>query len=158
MGRINAGPPRATRPFRLSPPPLSEDDLHISGMILRFELPVALPSLNIRDRQHWAHRHKASDDLWWLVVEGLRTQRFDPGLPLKRARMTVTRYSAGMLDADNAVAACKSLLDILCVKSRVHPNGLSIITDDDPAHCELVVKQERAPRGKQKTGVVIEEL
>lgn len=123
-----------------------------------FVLPFALTSLNVRDRQHWAERHRAQDQLHLEILAAIGGSRYLPRPPFARARVTVSRHSAGRLDTDNAHAACKGLLDILCIRSRTHPLGLGIITDDNPGDCELHVQQGVAPPGQASTAVRVEEL
>lgn len=125
---------------------------------LAFVLPRVLPSLNTRLRTHWAKAAHEQAELAWDVMASMGGPHWFPRPPFAKARISVVRHSAGQLDADNLAASCKPLLDVLCVNSRIHPNGLGIIEDDAPAKCELVVTQQRASRGKAFTAVRIEEL
>lgn len=126
--------------------------------MITFTLPFALESLNVRDRKHWAQRGRDKRDMAQEIMVAMNGPRHFPRPPLDRVRITIVRCSAGRLDADNAVASAKSLLDCLCVKSPRHPSGLGIIVDDGPDHVELIVRQSPAPRGEGATVVTIEPI
>jgi hypothetical protein len=125
---------------------------------LSFTIPFATESLNNRDRKHWAVKRRDKTRLANEVMVGIGGPRYYPIPPFARARIVVERCSAGQLDPDNLAAACKGLLDVLCISSRTHPTGLGIIVDDSPAHIELVLRQSPAPRGSALTIVTIDEL
>lgn len=125
---------------------------------IAFQIPFALDSLNIRDRKHFGQKHRDQDRLKMEVIAALGGTRYLPRPPFARARVTVVRCSAGQLDADNAVASVKPLLDVLCVASGVHRHGVGIIEDDSPRHIDLVVKQSDARRGEATTLVRVVEL
>ena len=127
------------------------------GGMIEFTLPFALPSLNVRDRQHWAVRRRAKGNLRWSVVVAIGGSRYLPEAPLQRARVTVTRHGKAM-DTDNLHASVKSLMDVLCVASRTHPTGLGFIVDDAPTFCELIVRQEKAGPKQARTAVTIEPI
>ena len=124
-----------------------------------FVLPFLLPSLNVRDRQHWAERHRQQVMLQQEVMVAVGGPRHYPRPPFARARVTVVRISTGQTDPDNLAASTKGLLDVLKARSERNPLGLGIIVDDNPARLELVVRQQHAPSLKeQATAVRIEEL
>ena len=125
---------------------------------IAFILPLALPSLNVRDRQHWAERHRQQVTLQQEVMAALGGPAHFPRPPFDRARVTVVRISAGQLDVDNAYASAKSLLDCLKLCGPRNPLGLNIIVDDSPDRLELVVTQQRGPVGGGQMLVRIEEL
>lgn len=125
---------------------------------IAFVLPFALPSLNVRDRQHWSKRSKIKDQTGLEILAAIGGPRYLPRPPFAYCRIHVVRYSSGMLDTDNAYASCKGLLDALCVSSRTHPTGIGFIVDDNPRVCELKVTQESAAQGAGMTAVRIEEL
>lgn len=125
---------------------------------ITFSLPFALPSLNVRDRRHWRQHVKDKRAMYLEVLAATGGTRYLPAEPFERARVTVTRHSAGSLDPDSEGACCKSLLDVLCVPSRVHPAALGIIRDDSARHLELIVRQAPAKRGHGSTLVTIERL
>ena len=126
-----------------------------TGKVIIFQLPFALPSLNVRDRQHWAAKQREKAKMATAVMVAIGGPRYRPSEPLQRARVQVQRYSAGTLDQDNLVASCKGLLDVLCRASTTHPYGLGFIEDDSPAHLELIVTQAKCKRGAGSTVVSI---
>jgi hypothetical protein len=125
---------------------------------ITFTLPFCLPSLNVRDRQHWSERHRQTVALNQEVMVAIGGPRHYPRPPFDRARVTVLRISAGELDPDNLVASLKSLLDVLKLRTERNPLGLSFIRGDEPGRCELVAKQQRGARKEGATVVRIEEL
>lgn len=126
-----------------------------TGRVIRFSLPLLLPSLNESLNQHWAKRRAFKGDLAWLVWAALpRVAKVTP-LPFPKARVTVTRCSSGKaMDDDNLAGSVKPLLDVL----KVNKAGFGIITDDNPECCELIVKQLKVRQREQCTEVVIEEV
>jgi hypothetical protein len=126
---------------------------------INFVLPFLLPSLNVRDRQHWAVRRRQMLMLQQEIMAAMGGPEHYPQPPFSRARITVTRISTGKLDPDNLAASVKGLLDVVKMRSERNPLGLSFIVDDDPARIELIVRQQHAPsRKEQATAVRIEEL
>lgn len=123
-----------------------------------FVLPFALPSLNVRDRQHWTVRSQQTEQISQEVMAALGGPAHYPRPPFDRAHVHVVRQSSGELDTDNLYASCKPLLDALCVRSKAHPLGLGIIVDDNPRHCELTASQSWQPKGNAATIVRVEEL
>ncbi len=117
---------------------------------LEFELPFALESLNIRDKQHWSKRRRRKIALKQQVMAAIGGPRYFPNPTWRKARVTVTRCSAGELDTDNLYASFKNLGDSLI--------ALKIIEDDTPEHLILDMHQSIAPRGKGSTIVRIEPL
>ena len=126
--------------------------------MIEFYLPTPLPSLNVRQRKHWAQLRREQERLGWEVLAAIGGSRYLPRPPYGRARVEIVRRSIRLLDTDNSWASAKPLVDVLCIASKRHPRALGIITDDDPAHCELVVTQERCERGKGSTFVRITPL
>jgi hypothetical protein len=124
--------------------------------VIEFTLPFALPSLNVRDRRHRYQHGKDKKQMHLEVLAAIGGSRYLPREPLERARITVVRHSSGQIDPDGVASTCKNLLDVLCVKSKVHPTGLGFIVDDDAKHIELHVSQESAPKGQGSTLVRIE--
>ena len=67
-----------------------------------------------------------------------------------KTRLTIIRQwgkRGRAFDPDNLVASCKMLIDCLKEPKGRSKYGLGIITDDDPEHLELLVKQEKSPDG-----------
>ena len=123
-----------------------------------FVLPLALPSLNERQRSHWRELGRQQQRLSQEVMAALGGPHWFPRPPFAKARVTVVRHSAGSLDPDSLYGCNKPLLDVLCRPSKIHPCGLGIIEDDAPSKCELVVSQQKSSRGDQFTAVRVEEL
>lgn len=125
---------------------------------IAFSLPFALESLNVRDRKsHW-QRSRGKRDLSLEVLAAIGGSRYLPRPPFERARITIVRCSSQRLDPDGLPAVAKNLLDVLCVKSNIHPTGLGVIVDDSPRHIELTVTQSTAPPSHGSTLVRIEKL
>lgn len=92
----------------------------------------------------------------WEVKVALGTQRV--AAPFARAKVTIERRSVGTPDQDGLVGGCKDLIDALLPASKIHPCGLGIIRDDNPACMDLVVRGLKVRRTEQCTVVVVEEL
>lgn len=141
------------------PAPAFMDDAEIaSPREIAFTLPFALASLNVRQRTHWAELHAEQQRMGQEVMAAIGGPRYYPRPAFERARVTVLRLSAGQLDPDNLAAACKPLLDALCMRSPRHPTGQGIIIDDASDRIELVVRQGDAGRGDGATMVRVEDL
>ena len=121
-----------------------------------FVLPRILPLLNVRDRTHWAKRRREKQDLAWEIASVIGPR---PKTPIKRARVTIERWSTGTPDTDGVWGSAKALVDVLCAPSRTHPCGLGVIVDDHPGVCELRVHARKAAhREDQRTVVTVEAL
>ena len=116
--------------------------------VIRFELPMALPSLNRRDRQHWSVRRREKQQLTLEVVGAIGGPARFPPAPWPYAKIVVTRRSAGRLDHDNLYASFKALGDVL--------QKLKIIETDASDRLHLVMRQGVAKRGQASTLVTIE--
>ena len=83
-----------------------------------------------------------------LHVEG----RCPDELPWARARLTLTwfHHRAGP-DADNALASCKWLIDVL---KATGPRPLGIIQDDSPDCLDVAINVEKV-RSKAEEGVLV---
>lgn len=123
-----------------------------------FTLPYATTGLNVRDRTHWAKRRAQKAKMALEILALLGGPAHFPRPPFAKARLTIVRHSAGTLDLDNLYAAAKGIADILCVKSKRHPFSLSVMLDDAPAYCDLVVSQAPAKRRHAFTTVHVEEI
>jgi len=115
--------------------------------MIELTLNEATPSLNKMLRRHWSVDRKLKAKWARLVWVALRSKYLGPMHPFPRARVTITRTSPRMLDADNATGGCKPIIDCL--------RQLSLIVDDSPEHIELIVRQEK---GKAATRIQIEPL
>ena len=126
---------------------------------VEFVLPFLLPSLNVRDRTHWAERHRQQVVLHDEIMVAVGGPRWYPRPPMERVRLTVIRISTGACDADNLAASTKAMTDLFKLRSERNPLGFGWIIDDSPDRLELVVRQQKAAhRANQATVVKIEEL
>jgi hypothetical protein len=121
-----------------------------------FTLARPLPLLNVQLRTHWAKRSRDQRDLSWEVLSAIGGR---PETPMAKARVTVDRYSTGIPDTDGLYGACKQIVDVLCVASKIHPCGLGVITDDHPSVCDLRANSRKVyHRADQKTVVTVEAM
>ncbi len=123
-----------------------------------FTLPFALMSANVRQRTHWRELTAYRKQLVYEVMAAIGGPRHYPRPPFDRARVTICRCSAGTLDTDNLVAACKPLIDVLCAASLRHPDSLGIIEDDNPRQLELIATQAAVGQGNGVTVVRVEHV
>jgi hypothetical protein len=120
------------------------------------DLPVATPSLN----ELMAWKHHPSMRRWRYArhrsfLERLLAKALD-GSPLlqagepRKVRVTVVRYSAGVLDDANLRGGCKPLLDVLV--------DLGVLHDDSPRWVEDRYEQRLGKRGEKRTRIELEVL
>lgn len=123
-------------------------------MAYRLELTIpSLPSLaTAQKRPHWTRVHRETKR-WREVVSAL-VGRQRPAQPLERARITLTRCSSREPDHENMAMAAKPIVDALCTG----PGRAQVLVDDRPSVLERVYRWEKAPAGKGKLIVVVEEL
>ena len=95
-------------------------------------LPIVTPSGNQTIRQHWVARAEHKSAMGWMLRSALNGIPKVPPATGKR-RLTIERHGRKSLDMDNMAAGCKSLIDAI--------KELRLITDDNPAECELVFCQ-----------------
>lgn len=130
---------------------------------IEFVLDKPAPSLNelLRmERAHWSRRRKYKKQLAAEVLMALREAGHGlPASPMRRVRLTITRGSSGVLDADNLAGGLKELVDLLVWPTARNPHGLGLIVDDNN-ECILArdYQQVKAPPKKGWTCVRIEEL
>ena len=72
-----------------------------------------------------------------------------PQEPLKKARVTVTRFSSKAPDTDNLFASLKPVVDALKTNK--------FIEDDSPEHVALKAAWEKAKRYEKRITILIEE-
>lgn len=123
------------------------------------QLQMETPSNNVIKGMHF-HAYKNLRRDWRLMVlAALGGQR--PEAPVQRAFLVVTRECAGGgLDWDNAYGGLKPLLDCLVTPSAKNPDGLGLITDDNPRNMPYppFVRQQSAKPGQGRTTLQIFEL
>jgi hypothetical protein len=116
-------------------------------------LPFRTPTLNELLRMHWRGRARALKTIAWEVRQLGGTP---PPTPFQRARVTIYRYTTGVLDEDGLKSIAKGILDVLQPCSKKHPLGLGWIAGDDPKHLDLFVYTVKSTA--KATRVVVEEL
>lgn len=110
-------------------------------IVLVFDEPT--PSINVHYGHHWSKKHALRERWMWLVKRELRRQQIWVPPKWSKARIRIERYGPRMLDADNARAGMKPLID------RLVQEG--IITDDNPSvigepEVKQIVGKERGTR------------
>lgn len=113
--------------------------------MITLTIPEATPSLNTMMRRHWSVDMRLKKR-WRQMVMVAACGKM-PKAALNRARITITRFSPRMLDADNCTGGAKHCIDGL--------KWCGIIADDTPEHIELTVRQEK---GKAQTRIELEPL
>lgn len=114
-------------------------------------IPFRTPTFNELMRMHFRRRKKVMNDIAWEIR---RLAGPAPAQPLARARVTVHRYTTGVLDDDGKKAIAKGILDVLQPVSTRHPLGLGWITSDGPDCLELQVMVVKS--SAKATRVVVE--
>jgi len=124
---------------------------------IAFTIPRAFVPLNVLLGMHWRARKRYAGGLSAEVAGLIRGSPSRE--PMLKARVTITRYGMKVPDRDGLYGGAKPLIDLLLVYSDTHPHGLGLITDDDPAHLDLIVNAEKAPkRAEVRTHVLIERI
>lgn len=122
-----------------------------------FDVPIRLRTINEMLRMNWAARRRYTRQIAWAVHLALPPHKRPPA-PLERASVRVERHGAGMPDPESLGSTIKPLLDVLQVRSRRHPYGLDVISDDtERVLGKPEVVQIKAPRGVNFFRVWLEE-
>lgn len=121
----------------------------------RIIIPEPTPSNNvIKGMQRFAYRdlRRTWRDYVWVGLKGRL-----PKQPLSSARVVINRHCNGALDWDNAFGGLKVLFDCLVVPTDRNPDGLGLITDDNPVAMPEppYLRQIKARRGKGFTECLI---
>lgn len=123
----------------------------LESRTLAFELPLT-PTRNAYDRMHFRAQRRLKD----AIAAAMSAQvPLASGIPFERAKVEVVRCSAQEPDPDNQTGSVKPILDAMQVRSKRHPYGACIITDDNREGIELVVRWEKAPPRKGKIIVLV---
>lgn len=115
-------------------------------------LPNPINKTNVRS--HWTIRKKHAD-LWkrrvWAMV--LVTKPGPPKEPLKKAKLTLIRYTAGadILDYDGLVSSFKFPIDALKHSGVIIDDKMSVIGCPE-------YRVEKCSRGKGKITIIVEEV
>lgn len=120
-----------------------------SKYTLEFEI-EDLPKLyNSINRSHWAVKLKESRK--WHNLVKLYSRGYLPTKPLAKVRLTLVRFSSKCPDPDGLCHSFKHVVDGL--------QRAEIIANDDYLHIGMPeYKWEKAPRGKGKIKVKVEEI
>lgn len=116
---------------------------------------MTIPGLKLKSlgnsRMHWAVRHAYNRKVREAIVGESLVAGLGGVTPLERAYVVVTRTGPKLLDKDNLYSSIKPVVDAL--KAIRHSKAWNmdqwtrwgLIWDDDPAHCEIVARQEKGP-------------
>lgn len=125
--------------------------------VVEFTLSAPTKTLNQILRMHWRDRQHYQQQLSGEI--GRLTMAQPVRIPFEKCRVTITRYSLKVPDADNLWASAKPLVDCLLVHSATHPQGLGFCRDDSPDHMQMIVKSALVKRSaEQRTHVLIERI
>ena len=97
-------------------------------------------------RQHFRNAAKLKERLIWDV----KSQRRGPTIS-QPVRVTYTRYTASLMDWDNACASFKHIGDAL--------TAAGVLADDSPKIiAEFLPRQVKCKRDEQRTEILIEKI
>lgn len=110
-------------------------------IVLVFDEPT--PSINVHHGHHWSKKSALRQRWKWLVKAEIRRQQLWFPPKWAKAKIRIERYGPRLLDADNARAGTKPLIDSLVQEG--------IITDDNPnvigePELKQIVGKERGTR------------
>ena len=126
---------------------------------LTFTLPKPTLTLNKLLHMHPMVRSQYAKALSSEVAAAIGWGWLGGHRPWEHARVTITRRSIQLCDADNLMGGVKGLVDTLLKRSDTHPWGLGVFIDDSPERMVLVVRQEKvARRADMGTDVCVERL
>lgn len=136
--------------------------------VITFTVPLPPRGLRVRSRtQHTGYRAKLvreyQEQVWIAGDGGIADYAFDRAdedetMPWEYARLTLAWHHVGVApDADNALASCKALIDVLHTRSK---RPLGIVFDDSPTHLriERVALVKAAHRHEERVEVRVERL
>lgn len=134
---------------------------------IEFEIEYLPKTPNTLLGRHW--RGKANHALVWkrLVEQQVILKGGFPPAPIKKAKVTMTRFSSTQPDEDGLYGSFKPVLDALTnypakKPSKKYPFGMPaqprVLVDDSPAHIELQCLWGKAKRRFGKVHVLIEEI
>lgn len=131
------------------------------GYTLKYEFSFdsETPSNNVIKNMHFQIYKKLRAN--WRAKLKAQLLDLDNIAPIEFAFLYVERHCAGGgLDWDNAYGGLKPVLDCLVLQSKRNPDGLGLITDDNPKNMPLppFFVQSKAKKGMGKTILKIYEL
>lgn len=124
----------------------------------RLAFPTETPSNNVIKGMHF-QVYRNTRKTWRLMAQAaLKGAR--PEKPIEKAGLVILRHCAGQLDWDNAYGGLKPMLDCLVLPSTRNPDGLGLITDDNPNAMPIppMIQQVKAKLKQGSTEVLIYEL
>lgn len=96
----------------------------------RLEIEImGLPKrINQTSGSHWSVRHREAQK-WHKRLQGkmLLTRQQRPPLPLKKAKLTLIRYSSRAPDADGTVSSFKHIIDALVKEAIIIDDNYTVI-------------------------------
>ncbi len=119
----------------------------VSEFLLELDIDGLPKTPNELLHAHWSTVRSNSSYWKWLVRGAVGRRR--PRVPLPRASIVFTRYSASEPDWDNLVGSFKPVLDGL-VRSKV-------IEDDKPSNVNAAYYWIRAPKTKGRISIQVRE-
>lgn len=106
------------------------------------EVPVRTPSGNQLSGYHWRKRHRMKRDWHLLILAAMR--QAGASEPTGCVDVIVERHAARSLDADNAVAGCKVVLDAMV--------AAGLLVDDRAKYVRsVVVRQIKTPAKAERS-------
>jgi len=100
------------------------------NLLLQFELPFRLPTLNPQLRMHWSTKRKELLTLAWEIHAAI-PRAVRPAVPLTGIEVEIDRYGPQRPDDENLKASAKWLLDVMQpVHEKKRPYGLGVILED----------------------------
>lgn len=105
------------------------------------EIDEPSPSLNRAHGSHWSRKHKLRKRWGWLVKAALNAAGFWERPKWKRAKVTVERYGARLLDDENLRAGFKPALDALVKEGILLDDNPNVI--GSPQFHQIIGKERR---------------
>lgn len=101
-----------------------------ADLLLQFQLPIRLKTLNPQLRIHWAKKGTQMQDLAWMVLASVPPGD-RPRMPLQNIDMEIDRFSTQEPDEENLNGCAKWIRDVLQpMHPTLRPYGLGFILED----------------------------
>lgn len=126
--------------------------------VYRIVIERASPSNNtLREMPFYEYRKLRK---LWKTEIALSLKGQIPPAPIEKAGLVIIRHSSGLLDWDNALGGLKPILDCLVRPSLKNPDGLGLITDDNPKGMiePPYMEQRSAAKKAGKTEILVYDL
>ena len=98
-------------------------------------LPLKIKSANEILRQHWATRRKSKQEYKLFIRNQMRLKNIQKA-ECRKYNIKILSYRKRLLDYDNLVSGCKSLLDAMIDEGLIY--------DDSPDYIEAQYKQYKS--------------